>query len=162
MKLYLQNKLISIGDSSYVLDEAGKNFFQVNGKVVSPTRKKFLCDLQGNTLYMIRNKYWHFFTHSAFICDSNGQKIVKIKEKFFGGYTLSGGKDEYEIKGKFLEGLYIYKNKQPIGRIARKPDFVSIFIRDGYEVEIYTPADAALLTAFAVAYDNIQDQRKKD
>ena len=79
MKLYLQNKLISLGDSSYVLDEAGKNFFQVNGKVVSPTRKKFLCDLQGNTLYMIRNKYWHFFTHSAFICDSNGQKIVKIK-----------------------------------------------------------------------------------
>ena len=115
MKLYLQNKLISLGESSYVLDEAGKNFFQVNGKVVSPTRKKFLCDLQGNTLYMIRNKYWHFFTHSAFICDGNGQKNRQDQRKILRRIYAFGRERRIRDQREIFRGV-VYLQKQTTDR----------------------------------------------
>ena len=60
MKLYICNKIIGYGQSS-VIDEKGAPVFDVEAKFFSITDKKFVCDLQGNKLYTIRNKFWKLF-----------------------------------------------------------------------------------------------------
>jgi len=46
MKLYVKNKLISVGGSSDVLNENQEPHFKVVGKVFSPTKKKVITDLE--------------------------------------------------------------------------------------------------------------------
>ena len=83
MKVYIKNKIFSWGGGSSVLDENKNPIFQVKGKVFSITRKKFLCDAEGNRLYTIRNKWLNFFVHKAYIYDREKNKIATVKDKFF-------------------------------------------------------------------------------
>ena len=87
IKLYIENKMISLRGSSYVLDEHGNQAYEVKGKLVSPTHKKFLFDQNGAHLFTLSNKYWHFFMRSAILMDERGvlpSYSCRIKEKFFG------------------------------------------------------------------------------
>ena len=43
-KLIIKNKMISLRDSSFVLDEEGNKVFKVKGKFFSPTHKKRIYD----------------------------------------------------------------------------------------------------------------------
>ena len=65
MILYVKNKLASLGEGSYVVNENEEKVFEVGGKMMSITRKKFVRNLNGETQYMVRNKYWHFLTKKA-------------------------------------------------------------------------------------------------
>lgn len=56
MKVFIKNKIMSWGNGSSVTDETGKTVFEVKGKVFSITRKKFLCDAEGNRLFTVRNR----------------------------------------------------------------------------------------------------------
>lgn len=67
MKVYIKNKLFSIGNGSKVTDENNQPLFEVKGKVFSITRKKYVCDLEGNKLYTVRNKWINWFVHKAYI-----------------------------------------------------------------------------------------------
>ena len=60
MQLFIKNKIVSVGGSSYVTDENGNRVYNVKGKVFSLTRKKEIKDLEGNTLFKVRNKLWFF------------------------------------------------------------------------------------------------------
>lgn len=51
MKVFIKNKLVSIGGSSSVTDENGTDVFKVKGKAVSVTRKKYVCDLEDKVLF---------------------------------------------------------------------------------------------------------------
>ena len=61
MKFYVKNKFLSWGGSSEVLNENKEPIYKVKGKVFSITHKKYICDMEDNRLFMVRNKYWHFF-----------------------------------------------------------------------------------------------------
>ena len=85
MKLYLKNKIISVGNGSSIKDQHGKDFFRVNGKPFSKRKKKYLCDLSGKTLYRIQNKWFNFLKHTAYIFDASGKKVATIVKKAFTG-----------------------------------------------------------------------------
>ena len=53
MVIYLKNKFVSLTDGSFVVDEEGNNLFKINGKLFSPTHKKFLYDQDGNLKYIV-------------------------------------------------------------------------------------------------------------
>ena len=63
---FIKNKIISWGNGSSVTDETGKTVFEVKGKVFSITRKKFLCDAEGNRLFTVRNRWLNLFIRKAF------------------------------------------------------------------------------------------------
>lgn len=160
MKVYIKNKFWSWGGGSSVVNENKEPVFQVKGKVFSITRKKYLCDLDGNRLYTIRNKWFNWFIHKAFIYDSDNNKIATVKDKWFNvnqEYFVMGYKDEIKIQGKFF-GLttQILKNGEVIGTIRRQ----ITFINDAFELDA-AEEDIPFLIALVIAIDNICDKRTK-
>ena len=161
MKLYVKNKLISVGGSSDVLNENQEPHFKVVGKVFSPTKKKVITDLEGNALFTVRNKFWRFFVKSAFVYDANGEKIAKVKKKFWSfrnRFFVEGYKDEIAVEGEFFNRhMPVLKNGEKIGTISRE---FSLF-QDAYCVES-DESEIPFLVALTVAIDNIFDEERKD
>lgn len=159
MKLYIKNKMVSLGGASKVLDENENPKFNVKGKVFSITKKKKICDLEGNVLYRVRNKFWHFsWNRYAFIDDEEGNRVAKLKLKF--GFSkkffIQGYKDEISVEGNFIGlNFTIYKNGEVIGSLSKK--YLSLV--DTFILDIGNEEDAAFLTAIVIGIDNIYDKK---
>lgn len=158
MKVYIKNRVFSLGQGSSVVDENKNALFDVKGRAISITRKKFIYDANGQLLYSIRNKWINFFVHKAFIYDASGSKIATVKDKWFNvnqEYFVMGYKDEIKIQGKFF-GLtsQILRNGNVIGTVRRQITFIA----DAFELEA-DERDIPFLIALVVALDNIHDNR---
>lgn len=160
MKVYIKNKFWSIGGGSDVVDENKNPVYKVKGKVFSITRKKYLCDMEGNRLYTIRNKWFNWFIHKAYIYDKDKHKIATVKDKWFNidqKYFVTGYKDEIKINGKFFSlTAEILRNGEVIGTIRRQ----ITFLLDAFELEA-KEEDMPFLIALVIAIDNIQDKKYK-
>lgn len=160
MKVYIKNKFWSLGGGSTVVDENKNPVFQVKGKVFSITRKKYLCDMEGNKLFKIRNKWFNWFIHKAYIYDSNNNKIATVKDKWFNykqDYFVTGYKDEIKIDGKFFSlTTQILRNGEVVGTIRRKINL----ILDSFELEA-SEEDMPFMIALVIAIDNITDKKYK-
>lgn len=168
MRLYVRNKVITLGGSSYVLDETGREVFEVKGRWISPTRVKWIKTVQGEKLFKVRNKFFYFLLPKIFICDRRGKKIAKVKKKkifsFRKDYLLLGAQDELHIEGDILGWKFtLYKNGMPIAQINR--DFSSVTnvaFREAFAVEVFNEEDAAFAVAVVIALDNFQDKLRND
>ncbi len=162
MKLFVKNKLVSFGGSSFVTDEAGNKVFKVKGKIFSPTHKKKIYDSNGELRYIVRNKFWNFFSKSCFIYDGSKQKIAMLTRGDFdvkNKYVLKGFEDEILIQGSFASlNMEIQKNGQVIGKISRE----FTIVRDAFTLEIFDDTEDAFLVALVIAIDNITDSRRND
>ena len=160
MKVYIKNKFWSLGGGSTVVDENKNPVFQVKGKVFSITRKKYLCDMEGNKLFKIRNKWFNWFIHKAYIYDSNNNKVATAKDKWFNykqDYFVTGYKDEIKIDGKFFSlTTQILRNGEVVGTIRRKINL----ILDSFELEA-SEEDMPFMIALVIAIDNITDKKYK-
>lgn len=116
--------------------------------------------MEGNRLYIIRNKWFKFFVHKAFIYDKDKKKIATVKEKYFSmrsNYTVEGYKDEIKVEGQFFKtGAIIYKNGEIMGTMRRE----ITFINDAFELEA-NEEDIPFLIALIIAIDNITDRKFK-
>ena len=159
MKVYIKNKIITIGGSSTVVDENGQTVFTVKGKWPSITNKKFLYDKDDKLLYIIRNKYWRMFNRYALIYDADKNLIAKVQSKFFSikKYTILNHKNEIVINGKIFSNSSIVRNGDVIGTYSRRPDM----LRDSFELDA-KEEDLPFLTALIIGIDNITDSRTKD
>lgn len=157
MKVFIKNKLISLGGSSTVVDEQGKDVFVVKGKIVSPTKKKFIYDTQGKLLYIVRNKWWSFFVNRVFVLDANNKRLATIKKNKFSfnaTYAVEDCADAMSIEGKiFGRESKIMRNGNVAGVITREFTIVS----DAFTLEA-EESDIAFMTAMVVAFDNMKDQ----
>ena len=161
MRLFIKNKMVSLGDGSYVLDENNQNVYKVKGKVFSFTRKKFLYDMEGNLLFEIRNKFFRLFKNSAYILDANGNTIMRIKDKLFSmTFNIEDCNENIELKGRFMEGYHVYKDGIEIGFFTLSRDLLSVFVRDAYVLDVFSFEYTNLLTAMVIAYDNIRDNNR--
>ena len=162
MKLYLKNKIISVGNGSSIKDQHGKDFFRVNGKPFSKRKKKYLCDLSGKTLYRIQNKWFNFLKHTAYIFDASGKKVATIVKKAFtiGEYLVSDADATYVIKGKVLSRIMdVTRDDELFARVGREFDI----FRDSYFVEAEDenmPFALALVVAIDNIIDNLQNENR--
>ena len=163
MQVAIRNKWISLRGGSVVKDLNEKDVLRVKGKFFTFTRKKFVQDMDGNTLYIVRNKFWRFFHYRAFVLDKDKNIIVRIKRKIFSlhdRFFFTSDLGELEIKGNILcYDYHIILNGEEIGHVSRK-----ISLRDSFVLETFddTKVDWRLLVAFVIAIDNITDQRRQD
>ena len=158
MELLIRNKWITIGGSSEVKDVNGNDVFQVKGKIFSFTRKKFLNDLNGNTKYIIRNKFWRLFTYRAFITDPDDNIKAELRRKIFSlhdRYFVESDLGNLEIIGNILQFNYrILLDGREIGHVARK-----ISLRDSFVLTVEDGFDPAFMVALVIAIDNITDRK---
>ena len=132
MELLIRNKWISLGGSSEVKDTNGNDVFVVKGKIFSFTQKKFLNDLDGNTKYIIRNKFWRLFTYRAFILDPQENVKAELRRKIFSlhdRYFVTSDFGNLEIVGNILQFNYrILLDGKEIGHVARKVSLRDSFV----------------------------------
>lgn len=157
MKVLIKNKLISLGGSSEVKREDGSTIFTVQGKIISPTKKKFIYDEKGKLLYVIRNKWFNFFTNRVYIFDANNTRLATIKKGKFSlnfKYTFEDCTDAYEIQGKFFSReSKILKNGEVAATITKE----FTLMNDAFTLEA-EESDVPFMTAIVVAFDNLIDK----
>lgn len=163
IELAIRNKWVSLRGSSVVKDLKDKDVLKVQGKFWTVTHKKFVQTLEGETKYIVRNKYWTLFTYRGFIIDPTSKEIVaNIRRKVFSlhdRYFIKTKFGEIEIKGNILGFDYhIYLDGKEVGHVARK-----ISLRDSYVLTINDEnADIYFYVALVIAIDNITDKMSED
>ena len=161
MQVSIRNNWISLRGSSKVKDMEERNVLNVKGKFWTFTRKKFVQDLNGNTLYVVRNKFWKLFAKKALVYNADGELVAKIRRKIFSvhdRYFITSSLGDLEIRGNILLFDYhIILNGKEIGHIARR-----ISVRDSYVLTLDDDQNLAFFVAFVIAIDNISDERRQN
>ena len=161
MLLNIRNKWISFGGSSTVTDQNENEVMKVKGKFFSFTSKKFIQDLNGQTKYIVRNKFWRLFRYSAFVYNANGEKVCTIRRKIFSlhdHYFIESSMGDLQIRGNILTFNYaVLLNGQEVGHIAR-----NISLRDSFTLTISDNFDMYTFVALVIAIDNITDRRQNN
>lgn len=134
MRFWVKNKIMTLGGSSFVTDE------------------------QGNKLFVVRNKFWHFFRRSAFVIGADGEKLLKITKKFWTNHFLVDNYDsEIVIDGTWTGwNLDVVREGKLAGKISRNLTIV----RDSFQVDSAADEYNALLASIVIAIDNIFDASK--
>jgi len=160
MKLLIQNKLVSMGGSSKITDESGKEVFFVKGKIGSPTKVKYVRDMNKKVLYIVRNKYFHLAKRSAFIYNADKVLYSTVTRNISvqKDYEITGADGNLKIDGTIMGWNFdvIYKGEK-VGHIQRKLRMAT----DAFELDVKDPEDAAFLVAIVIALDNIEDAAEK-
>ena len=161
MDLMIRNKWISLRGSSVVRDENENDVMQVRGKFWTITRKKFVQSLDGETKFIVRNKFWRLFAYRAYIMTPDKHIVARIRRKIFSfhdRYFIKSELGELEVKGNILlHDYHIYLNGEEVGHIARK-----ISLRDSFVLHLEEGIDPMFYLALVIAIDNITDQRTSD
>lgn len=159
MRVFIKNKLVSLGGSSTVKNDLQQDVYMVKGKVISPTKKKKICDMNGNVLYTVRNKWFRLFSYNVFVKDANNKRIACIHRGAFNftTYEIRGYGDELSIQGEFFSPhSQIVKNGVVIGTIDRQ----FTLVQDAFCLE-GAQQDIPFLIALVIGIDNIVDRTRK-
>lgn len=163
IELAIRNKWISLRGSSIVRDLNEKDVLKVQGKFWTVTYKKFIQTLEGETKYIVRNKFWKLFAYRAYVIDpKTDEKVATIRRKVFSlhdRYFMNTKYGEVEIKGNILGFDYhIYLDGKEVGHVARR-----ISLRDSFVLTLDDDnADIYFWVALVIAIDNITDERNND
>lgn len=155
-RFQLKEKLWSIGDDSWILDESGERIFKVNGKALRIRRTLVIESRDGGELYKIQERKLHI-KDTMVVETPGGQKAATVKAKLISPFRhrmlveLADGSD-LEITGNILDHEYeIKRGKQDVAKVSKK----WIRVRDTYGIEIMPGADEALILAVAVCLDSM-------
>lgn len=161
MDLQIRNKWISLRGSSVVKDLDEKDVMKVQGKFWTVTAKKFIQTMDGETKFMVRNKFWKLFIHRAFIYDDKGERVAKIRRKFWSlhdRFFIDSKFGNIEIQGNILcFDYHIFLEGKEIGHIARR-----ISLRDSFVLHLEDDVDPYFYLALVIAIDNITDRRRQE
>ena len=161
MDLMIRNKWITLRGSSVVKDADEKDVMKVKGKFWTFTAKKFVQTLDGETKFIVRNKFWRLFAYRAYVLDPDKNKVAKIRRKIFSfhdRYFIDSTYGQLEVKGNILcHDYHIYLNGEEVGHIARK-----ISLRDSFVLHLEDGIDPMFYLALTIAIDNITDRRRSN
>lgn len=155
-RFQLKEKLWSIGDDSWILDEHGDRIFKVNGKALRIRRTLVIEPRDGGELYKIQERKLRI-KDTMVIETPEGATAATVKEKLISPIRhrleaeLADG-TELEITGNILDHEYEIKNgKQQVAKVSKK----WIRVRDTYGIGIMPGHDQALILAIAVCLDSM-------
>lgn len=150
MKLYVNEKLLSLHNRFYIKDENDCDIYEISSKVFSIGDKTTITDMNGNKIVYIEQELLHIMpNYNIYINDNFFCKITKKFQLFKNDYILSNG---YKVAGNFLMldfAIYDDANNQ-IGSIKRK----FITIGDKYEIDIQDINKKEIVLAIIAAISN--------
>ncbi len=154
-KYRMQEKLFSIGDDSWIENEAGERAFKVNGKALRVRDTLVLEDPSGAELFSIQEKKLHI--HDTMKIERGGETVATVKKALITplrdryAIEVDGGAD-MEAKGNIVDHEY---------KIERDGDLVAevskrwFRVRDTYGIEVAPGQDDALILATTVCIDQM-------
>ncbi|MCU0280076.1 MAG: LURP-one-related family protein [Candidatus Nanopelagicales bacterium] len=156
VRYQLKEKLWSIGDDSWILNDDGDRVFKVNGKALRIRRTLVVESRDGGELYKIQERKLHI-KDTMVVETPQGAEAARIKEKLISPIRhrmvveLANG-DELSITGNILDHEYeIESGKQLVAQVSKK----WIRVRDTYGIEIMPGNNEGLILAIAVCIDSM-------
>lgn len=153
-RLVMREKVLAIGDDSWVENDSGDRIYKVNGKAMRVRETFVLEDAGGNELLHIQARDLRL--RGVMKIERGGdtvatvtKKVVGIRDRF--GIDIEDGED-LDAKGNVVDHEYeIKRDGDVIASINKK----WVRARDTYGIEIAAGEDVALLLAVAVAIQSL-------
>ena len=154
-KYRMREKLFSIGDDSWIENEAGERAFKVNGKALRIRDTLVLEDPGGSELFSIQEKKLHI--HDTMKIEHDGQTVATVKKALITplrdrySIEVEGGQD-MEAKGNIVEHEYkIERDGERVAEVSKR----WFRVRDTYGIEIAPGQEDALILAATVCIDQM-------
>jgi uncharacterized protein YxjI len=152
----MREKLLSIGDDSWIEDESGRRAFRVNGKALRVRRTLILEDASGRALVKIQDRPVRVRDVME-IEDANGNSVAHVKKAMIAPlrqrYTIDiAGGGELKAQGNILDHEFeIEGDSGKVAEVSKR----WFRIRDTYGVEVKPGQNDALLLAVTVCIDEM-------
>lgn len=157
MRIYIQQKVFSIGDYFYIKDENENDILKVKGDVLSLKGKKHILTMDDNELAIIYRDFKSLMP--KFRVEIGDQYNFSIQKKF------SFMRDNYEIsdlnmtvKGDFL--VHRYDIESPEGLVAQITKKMFSW-GDSYVIDFDREDDMMVCICIVLAIDAIIDSQKR-
>ncbi|MCR5357072.1 MAG: LURP-one-related family protein [Lachnospiraceae bacterium] len=153
MKLYIKQKVFSIGAKFNITDEYGEERYSVEGEIFTLGKKLHIYDQSGEEVALIQQKLLSIMPR--FYIFVNGEKIAEILKEFTflkPRYDIFG--KNWIVEGDFLSHDYsITENGNEIASVHK----VWMSWGDSFELSIYDTNDEVGLIAVILAIDAVMD-----
>ncbi len=150
----MREKLLSIGQDSYIEDAEGRKVFHVDGKVLRIRDTLFFKDMQGNTLAKIQERKLRI-KDTMEIQGPDGEHLATVKKALIAPLRerwvakISDGPD-LDVQGNIVNHEYkIEQGRQTIATVSKR----WFRVRDTYGVEIEPGQNDIVILAITVAVD---------
>ncbi len=157
-RFQLKEKLWSIGDDSWILNDKDDKIFKVDGKALRLRRTLVVETRDGGELFKIQERKLHI-KDTMVIETPEGGEAARVKEKLISPIRhrmvaeLANG-EELDITGNILDHEYEIKSgKELVAEVSKK----WIRVRDTYGIEILPGNNEALILAIAVCIDSMAE-----
>jgi uncharacterized protein YxjI len=152
MKLYIRQRIFSLGDKYDIYDVNQNVVFNVKSELFTIGAKLHLCDSYGQELYYIKRRITFFLAEyeiykNSILCAAISQEFTLFRSKLnvescYGNFTLKGDlfRMDYEI---YKDGIYF-------GSVHKK----WLSWGESYELDIPQEENAGFFCALVIAIDN--------
>ena len=157
MKLYIKQKVFSIGDKFTVKDPDGHDVYDVEGEVFSFGRKLHVRDMDGREVIYIAQEVWAMMPrYHVHIMGSHAAQVRQKFTWFRPHYEIIG--PDWTVEGDWLAHDYEV-NSQTRGTVVRITKEWMTW-GDSYELDIVDPDDALMALAIVLTIDCVKDSNK--
>jgi len=150
----MREKLVSIGQDSYIEDADGQKVFHVDGKVMRVRDTLFFKDMQGNNLAKIQERKLRI-KETMEIEGPDGETLAMVKKALITPLrerwvAKIGDGPDLTVQGNIVDHEYTIKaGRQKVAEVSRR----WFRVRDTYGVEIEPGQNDVVILAITVAID---------
>ena len=152
----MREKLLSIGDDSWIEDESGRRAFKVNGKALRVRKTLVIEDPQGNELARIQDRPVHVRDvmeiegpDGSSLATVKKAMITPLRDRF--SIDVAGG-TELSAQGNIVDHEFeIEADGTKVAEVSKK----WFRVRDTYGVEVAPGQNDALILAITVCIDQL-------
>ena len=146
MRLYVNEKIISIHNRYFIKDESGKDILEISNNIMPLEFKTSINDMNGKELAYIKREFHLMPKYNVFINNKLEYSINKEFQLLKSNYKLS---NNYRVEGQFLSHNFIIYNEknEKAGEIFRE----YFTIGDRYIIDIIDENDYLLILTIIVA-----------
>lgn len=152
----MREKLVSIGDDSWIENQRGEKVYKVDGKALRIRRTMIFEDRSGRELVKIQERMLRV-KDSMEIEDANGSQVAMVKKALITPLRerwtvrIKGGPD-LEVQGNILDHEYtIGEGRDRVAEVSKR----WFRIRETYGVEIEPGQDDVLILAITACVDQM-------
>jgi uncharacterized protein YxjI len=160
MKYYVKQKIFSLKDQFYIMDQSGKEVYGVKGKMFSLSNKMELLNMNGSQVLSTNKKILAFLA-KYFVYDPHGELLAEIKRKFGirPRFQIIMGNQVYSVEGSlFAHSFGIFDGSNEVASISKKV----LSFGDTYEIDIHDDTKTELFLFIVIILDQILHENKND
>lgn len=151
IRFQMREKLVAIGDDSWIEDAEGTRVYKANGKAARLRDTFVLEDRSGNEVAKIKERALH--VRDTMTIDLEGRSatvkkaLVGIRDRY--NVEVDGGED-LKVHGNIVDHEYeIEQSGDTVATVSKK----WFRVRETYGVEVQPDADIPLILSVVVAID---------